>query len=78
MRAFKSDLHIHSCLSPCAELDMSPKAIVERSLEQGLDIIGDNSSQQYKKLKEIRDLYAFFDNEWPALLERWEKKHSKS
>lgn len=39
MRAFKSDLHIHSCLSPCADLDMSPKAIVERSLEQGLDII---------------------------------------
>lgn len=39
MKAFKSDLHIHSCLSPCADLDMSPKAIVERSLEQGLDII---------------------------------------
>ncbi len=39
MRAFKSDLHIHSCLSPCADLDMSPKAIVQRSLEQGLDII---------------------------------------
>lgn len=28
--------------------------------EQGLNIIGDSSSQQYKKLKEIRDLYAFF------------------
>ncbi|MCK5641103.1 MAG: PHP domain-containing protein [Gammaproteobacteria bacterium] len=39
MRAFKSDLHIHSCLSPCADLDMSPKAIVERSVEQGLNII---------------------------------------
>lgn len=39
MRSFKVDLHIHSCLSPCAELEMSPKAIVEKSLEKGLDLI---------------------------------------
>ena len=39
MRSFKADLHIHSCLSPCADLDMSPKAIVERSAEEKLDII---------------------------------------
>jgi len=45
--------------------------------DQGLEIIGDSNTPQYKKLKEIRDLYAFFDKEWPALLERWEKKHIK-
>jgi PHP family Zn ribbon phosphoesterase len=39
MRFFKADLHIHSCLSPCADLDMSPKAIVETGLEKGLEII---------------------------------------
>lgn len=39
MRFFKVDLHIHSCLSPCGELEMSPKAIVEKSLERGLDLI---------------------------------------
>jgi len=39
MRSFKADLHIHTCLSPCADLDMSPKAIVERSAEEKLDII---------------------------------------
>jgi len=39
LRAFKADLHIHSCLSPCGELEMSPRAIVERSLEKGLDLI---------------------------------------
>jgi len=39
LREFKADLHVHSCLSPCADLDMSPKAIVERSLEVGLEII---------------------------------------
>ena len=39
MKLYKADLHIHSCLSPCAELDMSPRAIVEKSLEVGVDII---------------------------------------
>ena len=27
MRDFKYDLHIHSCLSPCAENDMTPANI---------------------------------------------------
>jgi predicted metal-dependent phosphoesterase TrpH len=39
LRRFKADLHIHSCLSPCCDLDMSPRAIVERSLERELDLI---------------------------------------
>jgi PHP family Zn ribbon phosphoesterase len=39
MKRFKADLHIHTCLSPCADLDMSPRAIVEKSIEKGLDII---------------------------------------
>jgi len=36
---FKADLHIHTCLSPCTEWEMSPKKIVERSLKKDLDII---------------------------------------
>ncbi|MBN2125379.1 MAG: PHP domain-containing protein [Deltaproteobacteria bacterium] len=39
MRIFKADLHIHSCLSPCGDLDMSPRAIVEEGLKRGLDVI---------------------------------------
>ena len=31
------DLHIHSCLSPCGDLEMSPRAIVERARAAGLD-----------------------------------------
>ncbi len=30
---------MHTCLSPCAELDMTPRRIVEVSLEKGLDVI---------------------------------------
>ena len=39
MRSFRADLHIHSCLSPCADLEMSPRAVVEASLARGLDVI---------------------------------------
>jgi PHP family Zn ribbon phosphoesterase len=32
-------MHIHTCLSPCSDWDMSPKKIVQQSLNIGLDII---------------------------------------
>lgn len=32
----KFDLHIHSCLSPCANLEMSPSEIVARALGAGM------------------------------------------
>ncbi len=38
-RLFAADLHIHSCLSPCAELDMTPGRIMRRAAEAGLDIV---------------------------------------
>ena len=37
---YRADFHIHSCLSPCAALEMSPNAIVQRALEVGLNAIG--------------------------------------
>ena len=37
---FNADLHIHSVLSPCGDIDMSPSAIVATAKERGLDIIG--------------------------------------
>jgi 3',5'-nucleoside bisphosphate phosphatase len=40
MKAFRCDLHIHTCLSPCAELDMYPMAIVRKVREEKLDVIG--------------------------------------
>ena len=39
MRSFSCDFHIHSTLSPCAELEMSPRAIMRKSREVGLDMI---------------------------------------
>jgi PHP family Zn ribbon phosphoesterase len=39
LKVFYCDFHIHTCLSPCADLDMHPKALVEKALEAKLDII---------------------------------------
>ena len=39
LRALRCDLHIHTCLSPCAALDMFPRAIIEKSIAEKLDII---------------------------------------
>jgi len=39
LRRFRADLHIHSCLSPCGEIEMYPGRIVDRALAAGLDII---------------------------------------
>lgn len=39
MKEFRVDLHLHTCLSPCGSLEMSPQRIVETALERGLDAI---------------------------------------
>ncbi len=39
MRPFRADLHIHSLLSPCGSLDMSPREIIARAKSRGLDMI---------------------------------------
>jgi PHP family Zn ribbon phosphoesterase len=39
MREIKADLHVHTCLSPCGELEMVPRAIVKRVKAVGLDMI---------------------------------------
>ncbi len=40
MRLFLADLHIHTALSPCAENEMTPPAIIEAAKAKGLEIIG--------------------------------------
>jgi len=39
LRAWRADLHIHTCLSPCAEAEMTPQAIARRARQMGLDLI---------------------------------------
>jgi len=40
LRKFVADFHIHTCLSPCADNDMTPPNILKRAEQCGLDILG--------------------------------------
>src|SRR5574338_1682208 len=39
MKKFRADLHVHTGLSPCAEVEMIPPLIVQEALEHGIDLI---------------------------------------
>ncbi|VBB45814.1 conserved hypothetical protein [uncultured Paludibacter sp.] len=56
MNLFKADLHIHTCLSPCGDLEMSPQNIIRQAVEKGLDIIAitdHNTTRNVKSCLEI-------------------------
>jgi hypothetical protein len=59
LKIFKADLHIHTCLSPCAGLDMTPSAIVDAVLAQGIDIIAitdHNSAENFAAAQKAAEL----------------------
>ena len=39
MNRFRADLHVHTVLSPCAEVEMIPPLIVQAALEKQIDLI---------------------------------------
>jgi len=47
------DLHIHSCLSPCAEEDMTPNNIVNMALIKELDIIAITDHNSARNLEAV-------------------------
>jgi len=40
MKTYRADLHIHTVLSPCGDISMSPANIITEAGRKGLDIIG--------------------------------------
>lgn len=55
-RFFRADLHIHTCLSPCGDWDMSPALIVDKSCEKKLDIIAVADHNSIENAKTIMKL----------------------
>lgn len=39
MRTFRAELHVHTVLSPCAEVEMIPPLIVQEAVERGINLI---------------------------------------
>jgi PHP family Zn ribbon phosphoesterase len=58
LKEFHGDLHIHTCLSPCADLEMSPRNIVKEAKKKGLHFIGicdHNSAENVFAAKKIAE-----------------------
>ena len=56
MKSYRADLHIHSLLSPCGSLDMSPTRIIREAKERKIDIIAvadHNSTRQAGLIKKL-------------------------
>ena len=56
MKEFRVDLHLHTCLSPCGSLEMSPQRIVETALERGVDAIAVTDHNSTLQCPEIQAL----------------------
>ncbi len=48
------DLHMHSCLSPCGDRDMTPNNIVNMSLLKELDVIALSDHNSAKNIQAVR------------------------
>lgn len=56
LKEYKLDLHIHTCLSPCADLTMIPSALVKEAKKKKLDGIGicdHNSAENVAVIKKV-------------------------
>ncbi len=51
--------------------------MVRQLAEHGLGLLGDKTPVTRTWLEEMLDVYTFLEKEFPALLDRWEKKHQK-
>ena len=52
---YQADLHVHTLLSPCAEIEMIPPLIIARAVEVGLDLIAitdHNSAENVRAMME--------------------------
>lgn len=69
MNNYRADLHIHTVLSPCGDLEMSPVNIVDRAARKGLDIIAvtdhnhTGHAKLTRKLGETRGLWVVYGAE---------------
>ncbi len=50
-KPYRVDLHVHTVLSPCADLLMTPGNIIKRALEKGIDILAITDHNSAENLK---------------------------
>ena len=63
LNTYRADLHVHTVLSPCGDIEMTPAFIIRRAKECGLDIVGitdHNSVLQCAEVKRIGEREGVF------------------
>ncbi len=63
MQTFSADLHVHTLLSPCGDLEMSPANIVKIAARRRIDILGvtdHNSTKHGPLIQKIAKDYGIF------------------
>ena len=63
MKCLNADLHIHTCLSPCGDVDMSPRNIIRIAKERNMHIIAitdHNSTRNVKVCIELGERNGIF------------------
>ena len=53
MQWFRADLHIHTVLSPCGDLEMSPERIVDEAIHKELDVIAITDHNSTRQAPEV-------------------------
>jgi DNA-binding transcriptional regulator GbsR (MarR family) len=48
------------------------------TLEKGMGLITAPDKERYNKLKELSDLYTFFEDKFPMLIEMWKKEREQN
>jgi 3',5'-nucleoside bisphosphate phosphatase len=61
MKRFRADMHIHTVLSPCADLEMSPANIISGARSKKMDIIGITDHNHTGQCKLVQQLCAGTD-----------------
>ena len=56
MKMYRADLHIHTVLSPCGSLEMSPEHIVEEAIAKGLDMIAITDHNSTRQCEAVMDV----------------------
>ena len=56
---------------------LNQAAAFRQLIERGLELIEDKTHLNRQWLEEMRNMYAFFEQELPTLLERWEQEHKE-
>lgn len=66
------------CWSEMLRKQMTLVSTVRQLSERGLALMKSQKPQVRLRLQEMHNIHAFFEREFPALLERWERHHVRS